>query len=461
MLRKFHSFDNWTKTVVLLMWGSTVLGKASGYLWLAIGAALLLDARVLWDRWCAALIGRKDPLTGVSWAILVSLLYGFGQVIYGYLSGYALLTTLQILIFNICPVYLFLGIWVGARHPGVVRRYIRFLAVFMVVYSPLYFLFFNKLHLSLSGLLPGNNLEVLGNPGSGSEVLVGLIAYEPNLARFWLPILVVTCLTIANQERADWLGLGIALAIWGALARKMNRVLAIAGFVVAVLLIAFLIDLRLPALPGRGGEISARETVARMAAAISPQLSRSVGGDPAKARFYYGTVFWRKHWWANIRGAVSQNPRTMMFGLGYGYPLGELASADVVRSNTRSPHSVFYFALGYSGCVGVVIFFWLQGCMLALLWRAYKVTGVTFALAFYIPQLVGSFLGNSIETPGGGIFLYLMAGLLVGPMLVQLDSARRAAEVAQLAGFEDWAKDENEWVNSAASSGGLVNESTY
>ncbi len=460
MLKKFQSLDNWSKTVVLLMWGSTVLGKPSGYLALAIGGALLLDSRVLWNRWYGALIGHSDELTAVSWAILVSLLYGFGQAIYGHLLGYPLVTTLEILIFNICPVYLFLGIWVGARHPGIVRRYIRFLAWFMVVYSPLYFLFLNKVHISLSGILPGNNLEVLGNPGSGSEVLVGLIAYEPNLARFWLPIVVVTCLTIANQERADWLGLGIALAIWGVLARKINRVLAIGGFIFAVLLIAFLIDLRLPALPGRGGEISARETVARMAASISPQLSLSVGGDPAKARFYYGTVFWRKHWWANIREAVSQNPRTMMFGLGYGYPLGELASADVVKAKTRSPHSVFYFALGYSGCVGVAIFFWLQLCMIALLWRANKVTGVTFALAYYIPQLVGSFLGNSIETPAG-IFLYLMAGLLIGPMSAQLDSARCAPEVAGLTGLEGWTEDGNEWVDSAASSSRLVNESTY
>jgi hypothetical protein len=95
--------------------------------------------------------------------------------------------------------------------------------------------------------------------------------------------------------------------------------------------------------------------------------------------------------------------------------------------------------------------------MIALLWRAYKVTGVTFGLAYYIPQLVGSFLGNSIETPAG-IYLYLMAGLLVGPMFVQLDNAQCATEVADLTGLEGWAEDENEL---AASSRSLVNESSY
>ena len=288
MLKKFQSLDNWSKTVVLLMWGSTVLGKPSGYLALAIGGALLLDSRVLWNRWYGALIGHSDELTAVSWAILVSLLYGFGQAIYGHLLGYPLVTTLENLVFNICPVYLFLGIWVRARRSGNCPAIFRFVAWFMVVYIPLYFLFLNKVKISLTGILPGNNLEVLGNPGSGSEVLVGLIAYEPNLARFWLPIVVVTCLTIANQERADWLGLGIALAIWGVLARKINRVLAIGGFIFAVLLIAFLIDLRLPALPGRGGEISARETVARMAASISPELSRLLEVTLPKPAFTMG-----------------------------------------------------------------------------------------------------------------------------------------------------------------------------
>jgi hypothetical protein len=53
-----------------------------------------------------------------------------------------------------------------------------------------------------------------------------------------------------------------------------------------------------------------------------------------------------------------------------------------------------------------------------------------------------------------------MAGLLVGPMLVQLDRSHRDAQVEDLTGLEGWTEDENELVNSAALSSGLVNEST-
>jgi hypothetical protein len=430
MLKEFRSSERWTKMVVVFMWGSMLLGKASGFLGLALGFLLLFNPRVLWNRWYAALTQPGDPLGGLAWAMLVSLVYGFGELIYGVLLGYPFFTALQILVFNVCPIYVFLGIWVGARHSNLIRRYIRYVAWFMVIYTPLYFLFFSKLKLSLSGILPGNNLDLLGPPGSGSAILLGLLAYEPNFARYWLPVLVLTCLVIANQERADWLGLGLGLIVWGILSKKMRRVYAFSGFAFFLLLFAFIADFRLPALPGRGGEISARETVARLAASISPDLAETVGGTAGNARFYYGTVYWRTHWWGNIRSEVSQSANTLMFGLGYGYPLGRLASADVERGGTRSPHSIFYFALAYSGCVGVAIFFWLQACVFLLLWRAFKETGLVFGLSYYSYQFIGSFFGNSYETPHAGIFLYLMVGLFLGPMLAQREMYSVGAQAA-------------------------------
>ena len=66
---------------------------------------------------------RSDPLYGVAWALLVSMVYGIAETIYGVLLGYPLFTALQILVFsNICPVYLFLGIWVGFRDPATCRK---------------------------------------------------------------------------------------------------------------------------------------------------------------------------------------------------------------------------------------------------------------------------------------------------------------------------------------------------
>jgi hypothetical protein len=429
MLKKFLDLDNWSKLAVSYLWGSMFLGKVSAYLGLAVGAAFLFSPRVLWDRWYLALTRRRDPLNGVAWALLVSMTYGIAQIIHGVLLGYSVLTALQILVFNICPFYLFLGIWVGYRHPGTVRKYIRFMAWLTLIYAPIYFLFLNKLKFTLTGILPGTGLDVLATAGSGTVPLLGLLTMEPYLATFWLPIVVLVCLTIANQERADWLGLGVCLLVWGKLSGKMGRLLAILGCIAGVLVIAALVDLKLPPIPGRGGELSARGTIARMAGAISPELSADAGGGAANARFYYGTVYWREHWWAAIRNEVSRDPKTMAFGLGYGYPLARLAGREVEKEGTRSPHSVFYFTYAYSGLVGFAIFAWLAVRLLLLLWQTYKVTGVSFGLIYFLYSLIGAFFGNLIETPQAAIPLYLVLGLLIGPMFLQVDPVYHAEEL--------------------------------
>jgi hypothetical protein len=419
MLTKFRSLDGWTKVVVFFLFGPLFMGKASAYVELAFGGLLLLSTRVLWDRWYLGLTRRNDVLNELSWPLLISLIYGFAQLIYGLFQGYSVLTAFQVLVFSVCPVYLFLGIWSGYRHPGLVRTYIRYMAWFSVIFTPLYFLVLQKL--TMPGADPNSSFSAIGGPATGSPMLLGLISYEPNLAKFWLPILMLTGLTIAYQERADWLGLGMALIVWGKLSKKIGRVFTLLGVLATFLLIAALIDLKLPPIPGRGGELSARGTIARMAGSISPQWAADIEGDRADANFYYGTVYWRKRWWAGIREEVTKDPQTLIFGLGYGYPLAKLSgNPGTVQEGTRSPHSIFYFTLAYSGIVGVVIFFWLEICVARLLYRAYKVTGETYGLTYYVYSIVGAFFGNFLETPAA-IMFYLLLGLCIGPMFLRLD----------------------------------------
>jgi hypothetical protein len=425
MVKKFLSFDVWTKMVVLFLWGGALIGKFSAYIGLAIGGLLIFSARILWDRWFRALTRDKDVLHGWSWALVVSLLYGFAMLFYGLEQGYPLVTALEILVFNINPIFIFLGIWVSSKHPAILRVYIRYSAWFVVIYTPLYFLFFSKLNVSLSGVLPGNDMVILSSAGSGSTTLIGLLGYEPNLVKFWLPLIVLTCLTIANQNRADWLGLTVSLLIWGFLTKRMKRVFAVAGGVTALLLIAAMLDLKLPPIAGRGGELSARGTISRMLGAISPDLAANIGGDRANAGFYYGTVQWREHWWRNIRSEVTQEYKTTIFGMGYGYPLAHLASKDVEKQGTRSPHDILYFAFAYSGLVGVAIFLWLEATVAHVLWRAYKVTGQTYGLIFFVFQFIDSMFSNNIETPQAGILIYLFVGLAIGPMFSSTNPTSR------------------------------------
>jgi hypothetical protein len=421
MLRKFRSLDNWSKIAVFFLFTYGILGKGAVYIGLLFGGLLLFSTRVFWDRWFLALSRREDPLSPVSWALIVSLLYGIAQVIRGVVFiGYPAMIAFQILIFNICPVYMFLGLWVGMRHPGLIRTYVRFLAWWMVIYAPIYFIFLKNVHISLNGILPGTGLELLPDPGSGSMALMGLLTVETAVARFWLPILVNVCLTIGYQERSDWLGLGIVMVLWAKLTHNIGRLAIFAGAIFGVLLLAALIDLKLPPLPGRGGELSARGTISRMAGSVSPEMATKFGADPITAKFEYGTVYWR-NWWANIRKEVTRDYTTEVFGLGYGYPLAHLADANVEKAGTRSPHNIFYFTVAYSGIVGFAIFGWLMVCFLHLLWKVYAVSGQTFGLVIFTYTLIGAFFGNLIETPQAAIPLYLLTGMSLATLFTHRD----------------------------------------
>ena len=109
----------------------------------------------------------------------------------------------------------------------------------------------------------------------------------------------------------------------------------------------------------------------------------------------------------------------MVFGLGYGYPLAALAGRSVEKEGTRSPHSIFYFTVSYSGIVGFAIFCWLEFCVLHLLWRLFKVSGAAFGLIYLIYTLTGAFFGNGIETPQAAIPLYLLCGMAMGPIFLR------------------------------------------
>ena len=139
---------------------------------------------------------------------------------------------------------------------------------------------------------------------------------------------------------------------------------------------------------------------------MEPSIGESIGGRRFATRF-------------------PKTYKTMIFGLGYGYPLAKLASRGVEKEGTRSPHSIFYFTLAYSGIVGFAIFCWLEICVLLLLWRVYKVTGQTFGLIYFIYTLIGAFFGNLIETPQAAIPLYLLWVWSTGPILLQTDQLIR------------------------------------
>ena len=399
-----------TRFSLFLLYGFFLLDKLFVYVAFPLTAFTLFDRRAFLDRVYAALT-RRGPICTLTWILLLSTMYGVAEVVYGLLAGHAPLTAGQILVFNISPWFLFFGIHAGARRPFAVRDYIRFGAWYHAITGPLYFLFLRHLNL---GFL-GREGEFLA-PGSGALILLGLFCLETNLARYWFPILVCSFDTIASQIRADWVGLGVAVCVWAVATRRVKRVAAMAGVIGLLLLIGLLADVRIPALPGRGGEISTRDTIGRAISGIAPDLARDFSANN-DAQTYTGTVQWRENWWKAIRAEVFETPATAVFGLGYGYPIKDLVPY-LKGLDVRSPHSVLYFTLAYSGLLGVVLFFSFQANLLLVHWRNFRQTGQIFGFTSLIFILMDALFGNLFEAPQHAVPTYLLWGLCLGPYLL-------------------------------------------
>jgi O-Antigen ligase len=221
---------------------------------------------------------------------------------------------------------------------------------------------------------------------------------------------------LAAQVRAEWMGMGLALLIWGLLSRTMSRVVTFGAAIAALLAIGFLLDVTIPSPAERGGAISSTEIVARGISAVSPNLAKDLTGSE-NTGFYRGTVTWRERWWRAIWANSQENYSNLLIGPGYGFMLRDLVNYLKDSGAIRTPHSVFFYALGYSGWIGVLLFMGLQAACGALMWRAYRLTGQSFGIAVWAFALLGAFFGNVLETPAGAIPFYLMLGLVAGPTL--------------------------------------------
>jgi hypothetical protein len=282
------------------------------------------------------------------------------------------------------------------------------------------------LHKSAATMPGSDGVPVFGQPGGGGVIILALLCLDPKPSRFWAPMTIAAAMLLAGQVRAEWVGMVLALLIWGTLSKKMTNV-AIVGAGIAILLaIGYMLDVNVPAPQLRGGNISSREIVARGLAAIDPEVAQGVTGS-TYVGFYKGTITWRETWWRAIWANSQENYTNLLIGPGYGFLLKNLVSYLKDRGDLRTPHNIFYYALGYSGWLGVFFFFSLQAACGALVWRAYKITGQSFGVAIWASTLFTAFFGNAFETPIGAIPCYLTLGLIIGPTLSMARSQMRPA----------------------------------
>lgn len=413
--------DKWTLLAAFLLLGYGFGGRTFAYLGLppakifigevALATFIFFNPRAIIGRWVDALT-RPVPLSGLAWILLLSIFYGFAEVVRGILAGYSPITAAENFVFNVYPLYVFLGIWAGTRHPELLRRLIRIMAWGSAFYGPLYLLVLSKIRIMLPG---SSGVPLFSQAGGGSFTILSLLCFEGNLSPYWFPIGVSAFMLLATQVRAEWLGFTLALFLWGVLGRKLNRVFLAGGLVVVLLAVGWVADVKLPSTAERGGAVSSREIIARGVAAVSPEAAEEYTSN-RNAAFYAGTITWRTKWWRAIWESVHEDIPDTLFGHAYGYPLKNLVSY-LKDMEIRTPHSVFYYALGYTGWIGVALFFGFQSVIVWLLWRSYKFTGQPIGLVFWVLTITSAFFGNFFETPSGAISFYLFIGIMIVPGL--------------------------------------------
>jgi len=409
----------WPRILAFLLVGYLTTKRSFAYLGvpplfigeIVLAAFLLLKPRVALGTWATSLF-RASPLNELGLAMLVFVAYGLWQVGRGVFSGSSLIYTLKFFIFNYYMLYMFLGMWVALHVPDFLRRTVRTIGWVNGIYG----LSFIVALRYVGAYVPGTDVPLFSPPSGQVVVILGLLCFERDLRSVWFILLLNIVVTLVWQVRAEWLGLALGIFAWGLLTGRLGRVIAIGVAGLAVLGMIELADIRLS---GRGGDsVSLSENLARVIAPIDLELAKELSPS---ALWHAGTAKWRELWWDQIWLSVHSTPMLAAFGHGYGFDLFGLAP-EQVRSglehyDVRTPHSVFYFALGYTGWVGVALFSLLQLAIVRLLWRSYRRSGQAAGVAFWVMGMGMAFFQESFDSPFRAIPFYLLVGICMAPTL--------------------------------------------
>jgi hypothetical protein len=429
----------WAAIAAVLVCGYGLFGRAFAYIGLpsaklfigdvVLGAFIVVCAAAVIRPWLYGLI-YSTAFSGLFWALLCFLCYGLLELVRGVSLEYSTLTAMQNLVFNMYPLYFFVGLWASWTYPQMLGKIVRGMIWASCTYGVIYFLFQSQ----LSGVvLPGTDVPLFGSPGGGL-IFLGLSYLGQNLRRWYLPLAYSAFLVLAGQIRAEWLSLAAALVVQSILTGKVKRLLWSAASIVTLLAVGFWTDFNVSSPAGRGGSVSSHELVARALSAIDRDAARDFSSN---VDFYAGTVSWRENWWSAIWDSVHADTETGLLGRGYGFPLHELVpylrTADI-----RTPHNIFFFALGYTGWIGVALFYGFQVMLGITLYRTWAATGQPFGVVLWVYTLIISLFGNVFETPSGAIPYYLMVGMAAAdlsrlskpvpypnPVIAQLATVRR------------------------------------
>ncbi len=378
---------------------------------LALFAFLLLHPRESADRVRRAL-AHRNILSDFAWALTLLLLYGLMEIFRGAYNGYSVINAVQSFVFNYYPAYLLLGIWIGEKDKTFVRRTIVILSWVNGVYGILYIGVLSNVAIFIPGS-QGSPVPIFGQPWGSAIALLGIICLELDLRATWLPLLINAAVLLAIQVRAEWVGFICGLVVYAFLTRRFDKLIGTFALTGLLLIVGLAADIHLPGASSRGGGISTRDIVGRAIAPINPKLAAEF---TPFAKSNASTFEWRTNWWKAIWADNHKDAKTAVLGEGYGYPLVDLV--DYLRGRTflRTPHNMFFFALGYGGWLLVGLFALLQFFVLRLLIAAWRLTRNPFGLVFWTAVIVWSLFGDSFETPYGAIPYFVLAGASIAPL---------------------------------------------
>jgi hypothetical protein len=438
----------WPRVACVLIVGYLGMSRAFAYVgipaWkLFIGEVVLVFLLLLGPKtrgrpwlWVASkLLGLKRLLT---WYGLF-LGYGIFQVLRGIEQGNPPLVAVRDLAFNYYPLYFFLGLWAGLTRPDLLPRLIRSFAWFNAIYGMLFILFLSRVEWYVPGVSAEiGDVPVFGQPIYSFVALLGLLAYEKDFSRSWYLWVLNGCVMLGMQFRTEWLAFALGLVIWCVLTRQGKRVLQVGAVMASLLALMYVTDFRLPSPEGRSEyDISARQMVDRVLAPFRADVADvktaagSGGVDSQEATFVFRTV-----WWLAIWDSAHSSFQTAVLGHGYGFPLGDLVPY-IEGSFIRTPHNTFFYALGYTGWIGVLLFALFQSAIFRLLWLAYRSSGDPFGIIYWVSMLTFSMALPLVETPYGAIPLYLVLGWCASPALLSEKSSERRTTQHLAARFTD------------------------
>lgn len=413
----------WERRLAFVLGASTigylVLGRTFAYL--GLPSANLFLGELLLVLLVAAPATRRVFLAALrsltrpgQWHVLVLsvvalLVYGVAEAARGWATGLSTVDALKNLPFNYYPLFLVAGLWVGGRYPNGLSVLTLWLGRVYAVYGTAYVLVLSKVGI----LLPGQeDVPLFGNGNAAGLSIIGLLAFHLHRRETPLLLLLNAFTMLGLQQRSEWLAFAAALLLWCVLNRHVKAFLYACAGTVGLLAAVSATGVVIPGAGGRGGEISLGGVFGRFIAAINPELAARFVPN---SEVYASTVSWRTTWWSAIWEQSMSSPVITVLGNGYGYELRALAG--YVPEGTRTPHNVFFYALGYTGWVGVLLTVVMWIALARLLWRVHRRTGQPFGIAIAVYAFGLGMFGNWFETPFGALPSYLLLGLSLAPLL--------------------------------------------